>query len=87
MIKDLNNKKKLLFISNKLDQSPIGGRKNLTSLNEKILKKNFKKGFFSFKLEKKKISSLKAILMALSGNIDGITNKKIESINNLIKKK
>lgn len=86
MIKDLNNKKKLLFISNKLDQSPIGGRKNLTSLNEKILKKNFGKGFFSFKLEKKKISSLKAILMALSGNIDGITNKKIESINNLIKK-
>ena len=86
MIKDLNNKKKLLFISNKLDQSPIGGRKNLTSLNEKILKKNFGKGFFSFKLEKKKISSLKAILMALSGNIDGITNKKIESINNLIEK-
>ena len=54
MIKDFNNKKKLLFISNKLDQSPIGGRKNLTSLNEKILKKNFGKGFFSFKLEKKK---------------------------------
>jgi len=49
MIKDFNNKKKLLFISNKLDQSPIGGRKNLTSLNEKILKKIFGKGFFSFK--------------------------------------
>ena len=53
MIKNLNNKKKLLYISNKLDQSPIGGRKNLTSLNEKILKKNFGKSFFSFKLEKK----------------------------------
>jgi hypothetical protein len=86
MIKDFNNKKKLLFISNKLDQSPIGGRKNLTSLNEKILKKIFGKGFFSFKLEKKKISSLKDILMALSGNIDGVSSKRIYSIKNLIKK-
>ena len=86
MIQNQNNKKKLLFISNKLDQSPIGGRKNLTSLNEKILKKNFGKFFFSFKLEKKKITSIKNILMTLSGNIDGVTSKKIESIKNLIQK-
>ena len=55
-------------------------------MNQKILKDIFKKNFFSFELQKKKISSLKNILLALSGNIDGITKKKIKIIKNLIKK-
>ena len=82
-----NIKNKILYISNDLNKNPVGGRKNLTNLNQKILKDIFKKNFFSFELQKKKISSLKNILLALSGNIDGITKKKIKIIKNLIKKK
>ena len=81
-----NIKNKILYISNDLNKNPVGGRKNLTNLNQKILKDIFKKNFFSFELQKKKISSLKNILLALSGNIDGITKKKIKIIKNLIKK-
>ena len=80
-----NIKKNFLFISNKLDKSPVGGRKNLTNLNEKILKDVFGKNFLSYKLEKKKIKSLKDIILAFFGNIDGITDQKIKIIENLIK--
>ena len=54
MSKNTISKKKFLFISNKINKSPVGGRKNLTNLNEIVLKKIFKKNFFSHKLEKKK---------------------------------
>tara|TARA_B100000795_G_C22732700_1_gene412062 strand:+ start:111 stop:1199 length:1089 start_codon:yes stop_codon:yes gene_type:complete len=81
-----NIKNKILFISNKSDRGSVGGRANLTNLNEKILKNIFKKNFFSINLEKKKIQSLKDILLALTGNIDGITKQKIKIIKDLIKK-
>ena len=87
MNQDSNIKKNFLFISNKLDQSPIGGRKNLTNLNEKVLKNIFGEKFFSLKLKKKKISSIKDIIMALTGNIDGVTDQKIKIIKNIIQKK
>ena len=54
MIKNIINKKKILFISNKINKDQIGGRKNLTNLNEKVLKSIFRENFFTFKLEKKK---------------------------------
>ena len=54
MSKTIIVQKKILFISNKMNSVQIGGRKNLTNLNEKVLKNIFKENFFSFKLEKKK---------------------------------
>ncbi len=82
----MNSKKRILFISNKTNKSLVGGRKNLTILNEKILKNIYRKNFFSHKLEKKKIASLKNILMAITGNIDGVDNRNIEIIKSLIEK-
>lgn len=82
----MNRKKKILFISNKTNKSAVGGRKNLTNLNERILKNIFRENFFSYKLEKKKIASLKNILMAITGNIDGVDNQNIETIKSSIKK-
>ena len=32
-----NIKNKILYISNDLNKNPVGGRKNLTNLNQKIL--------------------------------------------------
>ena len=87
MSKNTISKKKFLFISNKINKSPVGGRKNLTNLNEIVLKKIFKKNFFSHKLEKKKISTLRNIFMTILGTIDGINGKNIKIIKNLIKKK
>lgn len=82
---NLNIKKnKILFISNKKDRKLIGGRQNLTELNIKILKDVFKKNFFNFEIKKKKIKSLKDILLALTGNIDGINDNKIKIIKDLI---
>ena len=51
-----NIKNKILYISNDLNKNPVGGRKNLTNLNQKILKDIFKKNFFSFELQKKKLA-------------------------------
>ena len=87
MIKNIINKKKILFISNKVNKDQIGGRKNLTNLNEKVLRSIFRKNFFTFKLEKKKIISIKKIIFALIGNIDGVDDEKIKKIRNLIIKK
>ena len=79
-------KKKILFISNKNKNNPIGGRKNLTSLNKKILKSIFGKNFFSFEIEKKKIKSLKDVMLAVTGNIDGVNNDTANIIKKFIKK-
>ena len=86
MKQNINSKKNFLFITQKLNQGPVGGRKSLTNLNIKVLKDIKKKNFFLFELEKKKILSVKNIIMALTGNIDGITDQKIRIIKNLIKK-
>ncbi len=79
-------KKKFLFISNEIKNSPVGGRRNLSSLNENILRTVFRNNFFSIKLKKKKIKSLSDILLALTGSIDGISGKKINHIKEFIKK-
>ena len=50
------NKKKILFISNNTNQETVGGRKNLTLLNKKVLKNIFGKNFFSFEIKKKKLN-------------------------------
>ena len=55
MSKNIIGQKKILFISNKMNNVQIGGRKNLTNLNEKVLKNIFKENFFIYKLEKKKL--------------------------------
>ena len=86
MSKNIIGQKKILFISNKMNNVQIGGRKNLTNLNEKVLKNIFKENFFSFKLEKKKISSFNNILLALTGNIDGVNDKRIRVIKYTIEK-
>ena len=79
-------KKKLLFISNGINGPNQGGREKLTRLNFKILNEIFKKNFYIYNLNKKKINNYFDILLALSGNIDGVTNKKILEINKIIKK-
>ena len=79
------NIKNILFISNKSSRNLIGGRENLSHLIEKTLKNIFGDNFFSLRLEKKKITSLKDIYLALFGNIDGINSNKIKIIKNLIK--
>ena len=84
---NLLNKKKILFISNKENEKIVGGRKNLTLLNKKTLKNIFEKNFFSFDIKKKKIKSIKDILLAVTGNINGINNEVLIKINNLIEKK
>ena len=86
MSKNIIGQKKILFISNKMNSVQIGGRKNLTNLNEKVLKNIFKKNFFSYKLEKKKITSFHNILLALTGNIDGVNDKRIRVIKYIIEK-
>ena len=50
MSKNIILKKKILFISNKMNNVQIGGRKNLTNLNEKVLKNIFKENFLIFNL-------------------------------------
>ena len=87
MIKNITIEKKILFISNRSNKGQVGGRKNLSNLNEKVLKNIFRENFFTFKLEKKKIISLKNIVLALTGNIDGVDNLKIQKIKKIIKKK
>ena len=86
MSKNIIGQKKILFISNKMNSVQIGGRKNLSNLNEKVLKNIFKENFFSYKLEKKKITSFHNILLALTGNIDGVNNKRIRIIKYIIEK-
>ena len=84
---NLLNKKKILFISNNTNQKTVGGRKNLTLLNKKVLKNIFGKNFFSFEIKKKKIKSTRDILLAITGNIDGINNEVLIKIKDLIEKK
>ena len=78
--------RKILFISNEIKVENIGGREKLTKLNFKLLKEIFKKNFFFYSLKKKKIKNFFDILLAVTGNIDGVTNKKILEINKIIKK-
>jgi len=47
MIKNITIEKKILFISNRSNKSQVGGRKNLSNLNEKVLKSIFKFLYFS----------------------------------------
>ena len=84
---NLLKKKKILFISNNTNQETVGGRKNLTLLNKKVLKNIFGKNFFSFEIKKKKIKSTRDILLAITGNIDGINNEVLIKIKDLIEKK
>jgi hypothetical protein len=78
------NKKRILFIANKLEKNPIGGREKLSKLNYIILKKIFKKNFFLYEITKKKISKYKRAIFALAGNIDGINDLEVKKIKNYI---
>ena len=76
--------KRILFISNKLEKNPIGGREKLSKLNYIILKKIFKKNFFIYQIAKKKINKCLSAIFALTGNIDGINDLEVKKIQNYI---
>jgi polysaccharide biosynthesis protein PslH len=78
-----NSSKKVLLVTNTLETNPMGGREMLQRLNFLILKEILQDKLVVVELKKEKKNFFNKI-SKLTGNIDGLNNKKILQIINII---
>ena len=67
-----------LFLTNKIDYSPFGGRELLSKLNHDILKEIYGAQYTVYELPKSSISDIINIVNAFRGHIDGLSSESIE---------
>ena len=77
-------KNNCLLLTNTIDESPSGGRELLCKLNHDILKEIYKTKCTVYELPKSSIGSMKGIVSAFRGYIDGLTHENKHEICKLI---
>jgi glycosyltransferase involved in cell wall biosynthesis len=75
---------RLLLITNKLHDSPAGGRELLNKLNHDVLKDLFGDRFFLFELTSRALKGISPALRAFKGHIDGLDKSTISSVIQII---
>ena len=72
--------RKILLVTNSLDEFPNGGRELLCKLNYDVLLDMFGSSFFLFELEKTGVTSFNGFINAFKGHIDGLDAATISQI-------
>lgn len=70
----------VLLLTNKIDESPAGGRELLCKMNRDALKDIYGDRCMVFELAKSQIRSFKSILHAFRGHIDGLSAESIAGL-------
>ena len=77
---------RLLLITNKLHDSPAGGRELLCKLNHDALKDIYGDRFVLFELTSRTLKGVRPILRAFKGHIDGLDESTIASVVQIIQR-
>ncbi|MFT6372356.1 MAG: glycosyltransferase involved in cell wall biosynthesis [Gammaproteobacteria bacterium] len=77
----------MLLVTNKLEDSPIGGREMLCKMNHDMLKESYGDQCVVFELEKKPIQRVRSIICAFKGDIDGLSTATIALVLQEIQRK
>ena len=70
----------LMLITNKIEESPKGGRQLLCKLNYEILKELLGSNLVVFELTKNQVRTSGSVFNAFKGHIDGVTDNAIYNI-------
>lgn len=82
----INDKAKLLLLTKHLHTVPTGGRELLCKLNHDVLKEIYGQQLVLFELPNLPLRGVWAILRAFNGFIDGLDEKKIDFIIQMIQR-
>ena len=81
-----NTSAKLMLLTNKLYDSPSGGRELLCKLNHDALQEIYGERFVLFELPRRPLQGIRSVLSAFKGHIDGLDESTIASAIQIIQR-